>query len=189
MPNFTKNAIKASFMKLLNEMPLNRISVRCIVEDCGINRNSFYYHYQDIPSLIEEIVKEDIDRLIAEYPTIDTMGECVRVAFKFALENRRAVFHIFNSVNRDIYEKYMMKLCEYVVETYIDTAFEHDTVSEYDRRLIVRFFKCEVFGLFLDWVSGGMRDDAIDEVYHMIDVCSGLSGEIIRRLREKENAT
>ena len=54
MPNFTKNAIKASFMKLLNEKPLNKISVKNIVEDCGINRNSFYYHFQDIPSLIVE---------------------------------------------------------------------------------------------------------------------------------------
>ena len=45
MSNFTKNAIKASFVKLLNEQPLNKISVRSIVEDCGINRNSFYYHF------------------------------------------------------------------------------------------------------------------------------------------------
>ena len=57
MANFTKQAIKTSFIKLLNEQPLNKISVRSIVEDCGINRNSFYYHYRDIPDLIEEIVK------------------------------------------------------------------------------------------------------------------------------------
>ena len=44
MPNFTKQAIKDSFLKLLNQQPLSKISVRSIVEDCGINRNSFYYH-------------------------------------------------------------------------------------------------------------------------------------------------
>ena len=55
MANFTKQAIRTSFMKLLNEKPLGKISVRDIVEDCGINRNSFYYHYQDIPALISEI--------------------------------------------------------------------------------------------------------------------------------------
>ena len=49
-------------MKLLNEQPLSKISVRDIVEDCGINRNSFYYHFQDIPSLIEEIIKEEADK-------------------------------------------------------------------------------------------------------------------------------
>ena len=34
MANLTKKAIKQSFMKLLNEKPLNKISVRDIVEDC-----------------------------------------------------------------------------------------------------------------------------------------------------------
>ena len=52
MANFTEKAIKASFLKLLNERPLTKITVRDIVEDCGINRNSFYYHYRDIPALL-----------------------------------------------------------------------------------------------------------------------------------------
>ena len=58
MPNFTKQAIQDSFLKLLNQQPLSKISVRSIVEDCGINRNSFYYHYQDIPALLGEIIKD-----------------------------------------------------------------------------------------------------------------------------------
>ena len=108
MPNFTKQAIKSAFMKLLNEQPLNKISVRSIVEECGINRNSFYYHFQDIPSLIEEIVMEEIDTLIAKYPTISSLNECVNLAFRFAIENKKAVLHIYNSINRDIYESYIM---------------------------------------------------------------------------------
>lgn len=65
MSNFTKNAIKASFLKLLNERPLSKITIKDIVTDCGINRNSFYYHYQDIPSLIEEVIKEETDNIIS----------------------------------------------------------------------------------------------------------------------------
>ena len=57
MAGFTRQAIQSSFCRLLAEKPLNKISVRDIVEDCGINRNSFYYHFQDIPTLIGEIIK------------------------------------------------------------------------------------------------------------------------------------
>ena len=49
MPNHTKRAIKETFISLLNDRPLNRITVKDIVETCGINRNSFYYHYEDLP--------------------------------------------------------------------------------------------------------------------------------------------
>ena len=41
MPNFTQNAIKQAFIKLLDERPLKQITVKDIVEECGINRNSF----------------------------------------------------------------------------------------------------------------------------------------------------
>ena len=54
-PN-TRKAIKESFMLLLNQKPLSKITVKEIVANCGINRNSFYYHYSDIPTLLEEIL-------------------------------------------------------------------------------------------------------------------------------------
>lgn len=183
MPNFTKQAIKASFLKLLNEQPLSKISVRSIVEDCGINRNSFYYHYQDIPALLEEIIKDAADDLIAKYPTISSLDECVEVAFRFGLDNKRAVFHIFNSLNRNIYERSSMKLCEYLVTTYLDAAFGKDAVDPYDHQMFIRFFKCALFGLTYDWIESGMKDDMITAAKHAALLCRGLSDELIARSR------
>ena len=47
MPPFAKREIKNSFIKLLTERPISQITVKDIVEDCGVNRNSFYYHFQE----------------------------------------------------------------------------------------------------------------------------------------------
>ena len=89
MPNFTKKEIKRSFIKLLNEQPLNQISVRDIVEDCGINRNSFYYHFQDIPALIEEIFIEESENLIKKYPKVDDLDACVDSIFQLSMKNKK----------------------------------------------------------------------------------------------------
>ena len=56
----TKQIIRDSFIRLLNEKPFSKITVRDIVDDCGINRNSFYYHYQDIYSVLEWIVETEL---------------------------------------------------------------------------------------------------------------------------------
>ena len=48
MAQFTRTAIVNSFIRLLNEKPLDKITVKDIVDDCGVNRNTFYYHFQDI---------------------------------------------------------------------------------------------------------------------------------------------
>lgn len=184
MPNFTKRAIKESFWKLLNEQPLTQISVRKIVEECGINRNSFYYHFQDIPSLIEEIVMDAANALIQQYPSITSIDEGVEAAFRFTLDNKKAILHICNSVNRNIYEQYLMRICEYVVTTYFDTVFEKDIVSKSNRDIMILFTKCELFGLSIDWINTGMQDDAIEKLKHLLLLCNGLSSEMIKKCKE-----
>ena len=75
MSKFTRDAIRNSFLKLLNERPLSQIKVKDIVEDCGINRNTFYYYFHDIPSLIEDMVMEEAERIIREYPSPETIED------------------------------------------------------------------------------------------------------------------
>ena len=52
----TKRAITESFRALLAVKPLHKITVRDIVEDCGLTRNTFYYHYEDIYDLLSDVI-------------------------------------------------------------------------------------------------------------------------------------
>ena len=63
----THDAIIQSFAQLLDEKPLNKITVKDIVARCDINRNTFYYHFADIPALVEEMMSEKVDHLIKTY--------------------------------------------------------------------------------------------------------------------------
>ncbi len=45
MVSWKRSAIMESLLKLLDERPLNKISVKDIVEDCGISRNTFYVNF------------------------------------------------------------------------------------------------------------------------------------------------
>ena len=94
MPNFTKKAIQASFIKLLNQRPLSQITVKDIVEDCGVNRNTFYYHFRDLHALIEELVTDEANAIIGRYPAIDSIEQCMDVAVEFALTNKLSLIHI-----------------------------------------------------------------------------------------------
>ncbi len=160
MPNFTRRAIKESFLKLLNQRPLNQITVKDIVEDCGINRNSFYYHFSDLPALVEEIMAERVSAMVEDHPTIDSVQEGADAIVEFVMHNKRAIYHIYNSVSRDVFERHLMEVCRYVVTTYLDGMLEE--VEEADRDAILRFHRCACFGSVIDWLNGGMKDDVSD---------------------------
>ncbi len=181
MANFTSKAIKTSFLKLLNEKPMSKISVRDIVEDCGINRNSFYYHFQDILTLLEEIITDKINEIIAQYPEINSLEDCFNAAYSFALDNKKAILHIYNSVNRDIFERELMKLCDYVVVTYTRTAFPQSKMPKEDLVILQRFLKCELFGILIDWMNDGMKDEAINGLLRITELCRGFLLQLAER--------
>ena len=174
MANFTEKAIKESFVKLLNERPLEKITVKDIVEDCGINRNSFYYHYQDVPTLLGQIVHEQVDSVITEYPSISSLEQAMGVMIDFAMKNRSAVLHIFNSGNRDILERNLSDLCEDAIGKYVDTLIPDFDFSEDDRRIIIGFLKCEFLGVTVNWINGGMKDDLMKDTRRFFEMMPSL---------------
>ncbi|MCM1133662.1 MAG: TetR/AcrR family transcriptional regulator [Ruminococcus flavefaciens] len=187
MAGFTKQAIRNSCIKLLNQKAYHQLTVKDIVEDCGINRNSFYYHYQDLPSLIEEIITDEADKLIRNYSRIESIEEGLNTAISFALENKRAVLHIHNSANREMYEQYLWKICGHVAETYINTAFSEYNISDDNKRVIINFHKCECFGLIMDWLNSGMKKDIMQDLKILCDIRRGMTKEMFRRCEENSD--
>ena len=44
----TKQALAASLKRTMLKKPLSKISVRELIEDCNVNRKTFYYHFDEI---------------------------------------------------------------------------------------------------------------------------------------------
>ena len=64
--NRTKKAIMDVFWQLLEEKSYSKITVQNIVERCQVNRNTFYYHFQDIPTPVECSIQEWTESVIAK---------------------------------------------------------------------------------------------------------------------------
>lgn len=186
MAGFTKKAIRDSFVKLLNERPLSQITIRDIVDDCGVNRNTFYYYYQDLPQLIESIVNEDAERMIREHPTVESLEDCINAVLSFALENRKAVMHIYHSINRDIYEQYLWRVCDHVITTYVDGILTDRQISSPDRKVIIDYLKCVCFGIIICWLETGMQTEIQTQFQRIYELKQGDLERMIARCEKKE---
>ena len=185
MANFTSQAIKSTFMKLLNEKPLGKISVKEIVEECGINRNTFYYHFDDIPALLTEIITEQTDAIIRQYPQISSLELCFEAVIDLARNNRQAVLHIFASADQYLFTVLTMRHCERVVISYLDTAFADVPILEPDRKALIRVLKCQLYGFCIDWVTGGMQEEALEDLRRLIGLSQGMPEWIIDRIHAR----
>ena len=184
MADFTKNAIRESFLKLLNEKPLKQITVKDIVEDCGINRNTFYYHFQDIPNLIENILLEDSRKILLENQNLTSVEDCLNAVIDFVLEHRRAVLHAYKSASRDYFEQYQWRICEHLVRAFLDRKLENADISREDRTIILTYMKSLVYGVVMGWLTDGLQDDIHIFVHRICELRQGDLDALIEKCRK-----
>ena len=177
-----KQLIKDTFISLLEDRPLAQITVKDIVASAGINRNTFYYHFADLPELIESIVMDEADRLASYYHDIDSLESCLNIAIEFALANRRLALHLFNSNNRDIFEQYFLKISEDVIRKYFNDLFGEFNIADRDKEILITYYKCLLFGLIVNWMQTGMTSDIKKDFARLTEIYSGILEEIVRRI-------
>lgn len=176
MSRLTQKAIQSSFIKLLDRKPIDRITIKDITDDCGISRNTFYYHYADMPELVEELLMDSVEDLMQQYPTIDSLEEGLNVAVQFVLSNRRAAAHVYNSSHRYIYERCLMKVCRKCVAAYFDMAVPKEYLDGEDREIMIDYYKCVSFGIIADWCDNGMKDDYAASFHKLLTLRSRMLG-------------
>ena len=174
MANSTQNIILKTFEDMLERLPFERITVTALIKECNIGRNTFYYHYADLPALAEEIVTEQLDLLILDNADFNSLEQSFLQGIRFATENKRAMYHIYNSVNRDIFEQYLMKSSEYVVKAFVNNVLKDSSVSEQDRTLLIRHYKYICFGTVIDWMESGMRNDIKADIHRTCELLTVL---------------
>ena len=178
----TKMMIKAAFLELLEERPLSQITVKDIVSQCGINRNSFYYHYADLPSLVEDVITEEADKIMAKYETFDTIEQCLDAVIEFSLSHRKAALHLFNSNSQDVFVHYFMQISDSVIRRYFDELCKDRDIDPEDKEIVIHFYKCLVFGQAVDWMRNGMTNDLQHQFRRFCEFNKGSIAEMIDRL-------
>ncbi|WP_244969158.1 TetR/AcrR family transcriptional regulator [Tissierella praeacuta] len=156
---YTRKIIREVFIKMLNEHPLNKITVKDIALACEINRNTFYYYYTDIYALLAEIFQAELQTVIDEYNDTLSWEESFIVATKFALENKTAIYHVYNSMQREELVNYIYNVSGNVMSRYVEKVSDGISAYSGDRELIASFYQCALTEMVLRWIASGMKED------------------------------
>ena len=184
MSSITKRALAASFKNLLGSRTLDKITVKDIVEDARVNRQTFYYHFCDIYDLIRWILDGEAQVALAAADTIVSWKAYLTGVLKSLMEERALVMNALNSLSREYLEQYLYDAMYRLVYSTLNQICKGLSVSDEDKRFIADFYKHAFVGVLLDWARKGMRDDPevlVDRLIHMLD------GELRHYLKKFSN--
>ena len=97
----TKQALADSLKQLLAKKSFSKITVTEIVENCGFNRKTFYYHFEDIYSLLRWMLEQDLLSVVDSNELTSDPEKVIRFALHYIKQNRQLLTCVINELGHD----------------------------------------------------------------------------------------
>ncbi len=161
----SKRMIISALADLLQEKPLDKITVTDVVNRAQINRGTFYAHFSDIPDVINHLIMEifsTIEQAISEEPKqfCDIPHVLLQRIQSFLEEDMDFCRKVLNSsASAMMQEQLIQFVLDYMLQLEPVYGFGDHRLYE----LTIRFCAGGVGNLYRDWFAGKI-DISLDQL-------------------------
>lgn len=168
---YTRMMIEQSFLKLLREKPLAKITVTELCEKAQINRATFYKHYLDVPDLLEKIEETLFNQIRASLGAEDLKLKTFLVKMMDYTKQHQERFMAVGGSNGD--PDLMTKTFAVCYESaYPLLARNLQTLSESEKQMLFQFLSHGAGAALTWWIRHGMREPPEDVAQFILAACS-----------------
>ena len=175
-----------ALITLLEKKDFEYITIKDICDTAGVNRSTFYLHYENTSDLLKETTRYIIDKHLAYYEIdkkrISLQFETCRceellfitdeylVPYLTFIKDNQRLFRVsikqFNSLNMaEVYSK--------MFEHIFSPILERFHVSEKERAYVMKFYLTGVFAIVMEWLDKNCSDDMKTVIKVIIDCVMG----------------
>ena len=158
---YTKRALADSLKKAMRSKPFSKITVSEIIQDCGVNRKTFYYHFEDIYALLKWMFDEEAVEVVKNFDLLVHYEEAIRFAMDYVDENDYIISCAYDSMGRDAMKRFFYTDFLGIVTSVIDEAQEkmHVKADPNFKAYAAKFYTEALAGMLLDWVKEKDKSD------------------------------
>ena len=157
MASTTKESLGAALKQMLTVKPIDKITVKDLVEICGVNRQTFYYHFDDVYDLLEWVFEEDANRVLPSEVVYEHWRDDVMMFFKYRADNSVFALNIYNSNSRIYMLRYFKRRLQGCIRSFAIIVSEGKNIDRTDFEFVVEFYANGIVGLISQWLDLGMQ--------------------------------
>lgn len=157
MATSTKEALGIALKQMMAVKPINKITVKDLVGICNVNRQTFYYHFDDVYDLLEWVFEEDANRILPSEVKYETWQQDVMKFFDYLYENKAFAMNVYNSNSRIGILKYLTDRIQTCVYGFCIIVSEGRNIDRQDFEFVVKLFSNAIVGLISRWMDEGME--------------------------------
>jgi AcrR family transcriptional regulator len=176
---YTKMVLKESFIKLLKEKDISKITIKEICDDADINRATFYAHYSDQYDLMRKIENElfdNIDESLSGYMSDHTdfnLIEALIQIFDYIKENAELCKLLLCERGDINFQKRVMTL---VYDRYINDLTKSGDITKEDAEYFHAYTVTGCIGVIQKWLNDDMKKSTKYMAELVVKLALGPSG-------------
>ena len=172
MTNTRKQALGDALKQMMAIKPIEKITVKDIVEICGVNRQTFYYHFDDVYDLLEWVFEEDAKHVLPREIVYDRWREDVTLFFSYLKDNSGFALNIYNSHSRVYMLRFYKKRLQECIRSFAMIVCENRNIDQGDFEFVVELYANLIVGLISQWLDAGMpllKEFSKDRLLRVLD--------------------
>ena len=172
-----------ALLYLLEKKPFEYITIREICEEAGVNRSTFYLHYENTCDLLEEATRYIIDKFISYFPSdlqhiTSNFSKCDITELNFITTDYLLPYLSFIRDNKKMFNAILSQMSAFKFDIYFERLFENIFSPVLDRfrypgsdqKYIIMFYLSGLHAIIKQW----LKDDcakSIPEIEEIIRMC------------------
>lgn len=184
MSQVTKRALETSLKRILLTKSFEKVTIKDITDDCGVNRMTFYYHFKDIYDLVEWVCYEDAKTILAERRSYENWQERMLQIFQEVRKEKVFVDNVYRAVGKERIEDFLHPLVRDLLMQVLRDLEMDRKLPEEDETFIANYYTYAFTGILFDWIKHDMKEEPEKIIRQMSLVVAGTVEDAIRRFRD-----
>lgn len=172
------------------KMPLNKITVRHLIEDCDLNRKTFYYHFCDIYDLLHWTLNEEAVEIVKHFDLMDDYEDAIIFVMDYVEQNEHILNCALDSLGRDYLKQFFFNDFTDTIRTLVLNVENllDCNLDEPFRDFLCNFYTEALAGVLYDWIRYREKRDRKTTIeYISLIMMESIPNIIMKKAGSKEN--
>ncbi len=152
--DMTKRLLTDSLKRLMAQKPLDKITIREITDGCGMNRQTFYYHFEDIYDQVRWMYCQEALTLLDRREGVLIWQDGLLQLFRYLEENREVCLCALRSLGHGHLRRFFRSEIYDIIYRAIDQMARDSDLSEDQKSLMTHFYVSALAGTVESWLLG-----------------------------------
>lgn len=172
---YTKTALSNALKKRMETKPFSKITVSDIIADCGLNRKTFYYHFEDMRDLLRWTLRHEAINVVESFDFATDNKEAILFVIDYLEQNQHMLNCVYDAVGSGELRMFLYEDFKKIARKIITTAENQlgKRISEEYKDLLASFYTDGIVGIIIEWLNGKFKLEKSSAVRYVTDIFKG----------------